>query len=132
MILKRKTAKTSRSNKVSEIIRKAISEVLVKNEMPLDEPFQFPVNVVKVEMNSDLKIAYIYVISHEKIDDTKVISKLKSCKKYLAKEVAKLINLKFSPKLVFRNDKSFNDISDLEKLLKSEKVLHDLNQETDL
>ena len=128
MILKRKTEKTSRSHKVSEIIRKAISEVLVKNELPLDTPFEFPINVVKVEMNSDLKIAYVYVVAHEKIDETEIIVKLNSCKQYLSREVASLINLKFSPKLVFRNDKSINDISNLEKLLRSKKVLSDLNR----
>ena len=126
MILKRTTKKTSRSSKVSEIIRKAISEVLVRNELPLDVPFNFPINVVKVEMNSDLKIAYIYVITHEKIDDTEIIVKLNSCKQYLAKEVTSLVNLKFSPKLVFRNDKSINEISNLEKLLRSKKILNDL------
>ena len=126
MILKRKTEKTSRSFRVSEIIRKAISEVLVRNELPLDAPFQFPVNVVKVEMNSDLKIAYIYVITHEKIEETEIIIKLNSCKQYLAKEVTSLINLKFSPKLVFRNDKSINEIGNIEKILRSKKVLNDL------
>ena len=125
MILKRKTEKTSRSFRVSEIIRKAISEVLVRNELPLDAPFQFPVNVVKVEMNSDLKIAYIYVITHEKIEETEIILKLNSCKQYLSREVTSLINLKFSPKLVFRNDKSINEITNIEKLLRSEKVLND-------
>ena len=125
MILKRKTEKTSRSHKVSEIIRKAISEVLVKNELPLDAPFVFPINVVKVEMNSDLKIAYVYVVAHEKIDETDIILKLNSCKKYLSREVTSLINLKFSPKLVFRNDKSINEITNIEKLLKSEKVIND-------
>ena len=76
MILKRKTEKTNRSHKVSEIIRKAISEVLVKNELPLDTPFEFPINVVKVEMNSDLKIAYVYVVGHEIIDETEIVLKL--------------------------------------------------------
>ena len=128
MILKRKTEKTSRSHKVSEIIRKAISEVLVKNELPLDTPFEFPINVVKVEMNSDLKIAYIYVITHEKIDEKEIIIKLNTCKQYLAREVTSLINLKFSPKLVFRNDKSINEISNLEKLLRSKKILNDLKR----
>ena len=128
MILKRKSEKTSRSFKVSEIIRKAISEVLVRNELPLDAPFEFPINVVKVEMNSDLKIAYIYVITHEKIDETEIIVKLNSCKQYLAKEVTSLVNLKFSPKLVFRNDKSINEISNIEKLLRSKKVLNDLKR----
>ena len=128
MILKRKTEKTNRSYKVSEIIRKAVSEVLVRNELPLDKPFEFPVNVVKVEMNSDLKIAYVYVIAHEKIDGTEIILKLNSCKQYLSREVTNLINLKFVPKLVFRNDKSINEVSNIEKLLRSEKVLNDLKE----
>ena len=128
MILKRKTEKTSRSYKVSEIIRKAISEVLVKNELPLDTPFEFPINVIKVEMNSDLKIAYVYVVAQEKIGETETIFKLNSCKQYLSREVTSLINLKFSPRLVFRNDKSINEITNIEKLLRSEKVLNDLKE----
>ena len=128
MILKRKTEKTSRSYKVSEIIRKAISEVLVKNELPLDTPFEFPINVVKVEMNSDLKIAYVYVVTHEKIDETNIILKLNSCKQYLSREVTSLINLKYSPRLVFRNDKSINEITNIEKLVRSGKFLNDLKE----
>ena len=128
MILKRNTEKTSRSYKISEIIRKAISEILVRNELPLDLPFKFPISVVKVEMNSDLKIAYIYVITHERIGETEIIDKLNSCKQYLAKEVTSLVSLKFSPKLVFRNDKSVNEISNIEKLLRSKKVLNDLKR----
>ena len=106
MILKRKKEKTSRSYKVSEIIRKAVGEVLVRNEMPLDIPFKFPLNVVKVEMNSDLKIAYVYVVTHEELNEDEIIIRLNSCKKYISREVTSLINIKYSPKLVFRNDKT--------------------------
>ena len=128
MILKKRAEKSNRSNKVSEIIRKAVSEVLVRNELPLDIPFEFPINVVKVEMNSDLKIAYIYVITHEEIDDSEIIERLNSCKHYLAREVTSLINLKFSPKLIFRNDKIINEINKIEKVLRSDKVLNDLKK----
>ena len=128
MILKRKTEKTSRSHKVSEIIRKAVSEVLVRNEMPLDAPFKFPISVVKVEMNSDLKIAYIHVITHEKLENDEIILKLNSCKHYLSREVTSLINLKFSPKLIFRIDRSIDEMSNIEKVLRKEKVLNDLNK----
>ena len=121
MIIKRKTVNTSRSYKVSEIIRKAISEVLIRNEMPLESPFKFPISVIKVEMNSDLKIAYIYVITHEKIDENEIILKLNSCKQYLSKELTSLIDLKFSPKLIFRNDKSIDEISNIEKYLEKKK-----------
>ncbi len=128
MILKRKTEKTSRSYKVSELIRKAVSEVLVRNELPLENPFNFPISVIKVEMNSDLKIAYVYVITHENIDEIEIIEKLNFCKQYISREVTKLINLKFSPKLIFRNDKSINQIKNIEKVLKSEKILKDLKK----
>ena len=128
MILKKRAEKSNRSNKVSEIIRKAVSKVLVRNELPLDIPFKFPINVVKVEMNSDLKIAYIYVITHEKIDENEIIEKLNSCKYYLAREVTSLVNLKFSPKLVFRNDNTINEINMIEKVLRSDKVLNDLKK----
>jgi ribosome-binding factor A len=128
VIIKRKTINTSRSYKVSEIIRKAISEVLIRNEMPLESPFKFPISVIKVEMNSDLKIAYIYVTTHEKIDENEIISKLNSCKHYLSKEVTNLINLKFSPKLIFRNDRSIDEVSNIEKILRKEKILEDLNK----
>tara|TARA_Y100000816_G_C25804483_1_gene421243 strand:- start:60 stop:449 length:390 start_codon:yes stop_codon:yes gene_type:complete len=128
VILKRRTEKSSRSSKVSEIIRKAVSEVLVRNELPLDVPFIFPISVVNVEMNSDLKIAYIYVITHEKIDEDEIILKLNSCKYYIAREVTNLINLKYSPKLIFRNDKSINEIKNIETVLGSEKVLNDLKE----
>lgn len=128
MILKRKTEKTSRSYKVSELIRKAVSAVLVRNELPLENPFNFPISVIKVEMNSDLKIAYVYVITHENIDEIEIIEKLNFCKQYISREVTKLINLKFSPKLIFRNDKSINQIKNIEKVLKSEKILKDLKK----
>tara|TARA_B100001029_G_C15051609_1_gene451152 strand:+ start:59 stop:445 length:387 start_codon:yes stop_codon:yes gene_type:complete len=128
VILKRKTEKTSRSYKVSELIRKAVSEVLVRNELPLENPFNFPISVIKVEMNSDLKIAYVYVITHENIDEIEIIEKLNFCKQYISREVTKLINLKFSPKLIFRNDKSINQIKNIEKVLKSEKILKDLKK----
>jgi ribosome-binding factor A len=128
VIIKRKTINTSRSYKVSEIIRKAISEVLIRNEMPLESPFKFPISVIKVEMNSDLKIAYIYVTTHEKIDENEIILKLNSCKQYLSKEVTSLINLKFSPKLIFRNDRSIDEVSNIEKILRKEKILEDLNK----
>ena len=76
MIIKRKIEKSSRSFRVSENIRKAISKVLIKNELPLETPFTFPINVVKVEMNKDLKIAYIYVTTHQNLEEQQIINNL--------------------------------------------------------
>ena len=127
MILKRKHEITDRSLKVSEIIRKAVSEVLVKNEFPINPPFNFPLSVVNVEMNKDLKIAYIYVLTHEEIKKEEIIERLRSCKKYISKEINKLVDLKFIPKLVFRNDETVDQLNHINNLLNSDKFIKDNN-----
>ena len=127
MIIKRKNERSSRSFRVSELIRKSISKVLVKNELPLDEPFKFPISVTKVEMNSDLKIAYIYVTSHDEINKKDMIQRLNLCKHYLSREITNYISLKYSPKLLFRYDESLLNLLKIEELLQSEKVLKDIN-----
>ena len=128
MILKRQKEKSNRSLKVAETIRKAVSAVLVRNELPVDPPFIFPLSVIKVEMNTDLKIAYIYVTTHEKIKKIEILNKLEECKKYLALEVLKLIDLKFSPKLIFRNDETIDQVNKIDQILNSEKVLVDIQK----
>ncbi len=128
MIIKRKQNNNSRINKVSEIIRKAVSAILIKNDLPLNPPFNFPVSVTEVEMNSDLKIAYIYLTTHEDIENDELVEKLNSCKNYLSKEVSKLISLKFSPKLIFRYDESIDHVNKINRILSSEKVTKDTNQ----
>ena len=128
MILKRQKEKSNRSFKVAETIRKAVSAVLVRNELPVDPPFIFPLSVIKVEMNTDLKIAYIYVTTHEKIKKIEILNKLEECKKYLALEVVKLIDLKFSPKLIFRNDETIDQVNKIDQILNSEKVLVDIQK----
>ena len=127
MILKRKYETTDRSLKVSEIIRKAVSEVLVRNEFPINPSFNFPLNVVNVEMNKDLKIAYVYVLTHEEIKKEEIIERLKDCKKYISQEVNKLVDLKFIPKLVFRNDETVDQLNHINDLLNSDKFTKDNN-----
>ena len=127
MILKRKYETTDRSLKDSETIRKAVSEVLVRNELPINPSFNFPLSVVNVEMNKDLKIAYVYVLTHEEIKKDEIIDRLKSCKKYISQEINKLIDLKFIPKLVFRNDETIDQLNHINNLLDSDKLIKDNN-----
>ncbi len=127
MILKRKSETTDRPLKVSETIRKAVSQVLVRNELPINPSFNFPLSVVNVEMNKDLKIAYVYVLTHEEIDRDEIIERLKSCKKYISQEINKLVDLKFIPKLVFRNDETVDRLNHINNLLNSDKFIKENN-----
>ena len=127
MILKRTYEVTDRSLKVSEIIRKAVSEVLVRNELPINPSFNFPLSVVNVEMNKDLKIAYVYVLTHEEIKKDEIIDRLKISKKYISQEINKLVDLKFIPKLVFRNDETIDQLNHINNLINSKKFIKDNN-----
>ena len=127
MIIKRTKQKSSRNLRVAEIIRKAVSEVLLRNELPLNPNFQFPLSVVSTEMSSDLRIAYIYVNTHEYLEKEEIINRLDSCRKYISKEVNQLISLKFVPKLIYRNDPVIDQYDQISKLLEIKKVKNDLN-----
>ena len=126
MIVKRTKQKSSRYLRVAEIIKKAVSEVLLKNELPLNPNFQFPLSVVSIEMSPDLRIAYVYVNTHENLEKDEIINKLESCRKYLAKEVNQLIDLKFIPKLIYRYDLTIEKYDQISKLLETKKVKSDL------
>ena len=131
MIVKRTKQKSSRYLRVAEIIKKAVSEVLLKNELPLNPNFQFPLSVVSIEMSPDLRIAYVYVNTHENIEKDEIVNRLESCRKYLAKEVNQLISLKFVPKLIYRYDLTIEKYDQISKLLETKKVKSDLNHDED-
>ena len=128
MILKRQKNKSNRSLKVIEVIKKSISQILLQNDLPLYPNFQFPLSVVSVDLSSDLRIAYIYVSTHEIIDDEEIINRLDSCKKYISSEMNLLVDLKFMPKLIFRNDKQILTHKKINELLNSKKVQDDLKK----
>ncbi len=131
MIIKRTKQKSSRYLRVAEIIKKAVSEVLLKNELPLNPNFQFPLSVVSIEMSPDLRIAYVYINTHENIEKDEIINRLESCRKYLAKEVNQLISLKFVPKLIYRYDLTIEKYDQISKLLETKKVKSDLKHDED-
>ena len=129
MIIKIIKQKSSRHLRVAEIIKKAVSEVLLKNELPLNPNFQFPLSVVSIEMSPDLRIAYVYVSTHENLEKDEIINRLENCRKYLAKEVNQLINLKFVPKLIYRYDLTIEKYDQISKLLETKKVKSDLKHD---
>tara|TARA_B100000686_G_scaffold338198_1_gene410380 strand:- start:3129 stop:3527 length:399 start_codon:yes stop_codon:yes gene_type:complete len=131
VIIKRTKQKSGRYLRVAEIIKKAVSEVLLRNELPLNPNFQFPLSVVSIEMSSDLRIAYVYVNTHENLEKDEIINRLESCRKYLAKEVNQLITLKFVPKLIYRYDLTMEKYDQISKLLEITKVQNDLNNNED-
>ena len=128
MILKKKSNQSNRHFKVTENIKKSISEILLKNNLPIEPSFNLPITVIEVKMSEDIRTAYVYVSSHDDLEDQLVINRLKVSTYYIAKEMSKIVSMKFLPKLIFRIDSTSENYEKISQILKSEKVQQDLKK----
>ena len=126
MILKKKFNQSNRHFKVTENIKKSISEILLKNNLPIDPSFNLPLTVIEVKMSEDIRTAYVYVSSYDDLEEQVVLSRLKESTYYIAKEMTKIISMKFLPKLIFRIDSLSENYEKISQILNSEKVQQDL------
>src|SRR5258705_9851559 len=84
------------------------------------------ITVPEVRMSPDLKLGTIYVMPLGGRDTGIVIAALERHKKFLRGEVARRVNLKFSPDVRFRVDERFDEAERIEKLLRTPAVQKDL------
>ena len=128
MIIKKKYNQSNRHFKVTENIKKSISEILLRNELPIETNFNFPLTVIEVKMSDDIRHAYVYISTHETLEEKEILKNLKDSSHYIAKEMNKLVSMKFLPKLIFRFDKTSKNFEKIAELLNSEKVREDLKK----
>ena len=128
MILKKKFNQSNRHFKVTENIKKSISEILLKNDLPINPSFNLPLTVIEVKMSEDIRTAYVYVSSHDDLEDQLVLNRLKESTYYIAREMSKIVSMKFLPKLIFRVDSTSENYEKISQILKSEKVQQDLKK----
>ena len=128
MIIKKKYNQSNRHFKVTENIKKSISEILLRNELPIETNFNFPLTVVEVKMSDDIRYAYVYISTHETLEEKEILQNLKDSSHYIAKEMNKLVSMKFLPRLIFRFDKTSKNFEKIAELLNSEKVREDLKK----
>jgi|TARA_B110000467_G_scaffold75419_1_gene68371 ribosome-binding factor A len=128
VIIKKKYNQSNRHFKVTENIKKSISEILLRNELPIETNFNFPLTVIEVKMSDDIRHAYVYISTHETLEEKEILQNLKDSSHYIAKEMNKLVSMKFLPKLIFRFDKTSKNFEKIAELLNSEKVREDLKK----
>jgi ribosome-binding factor A len=119
-------APTHRLERVGELIRHAMSEILARGDVLDDALERRPVTVPAVRMSPDLKLATVSVMPLGGLDAAATIDALNRHKKELRTLIAHKINLKFAPDLRFSLDSSFDDQARIDALLKSPEVARDL------
>ena len=117
---------THRTERVGELIRQAIAEILTRGDVHDPTLDRRPVTIPAVRMSPDLKLATVSVMPLGGQDGEATIEALNRNKKELRALVAHRINLKFAPDLRFALDMSFDDQARMDELLRSPAVARDL------
>ncbi|WP_372426586.1 30S ribosome-binding factor RbfA [Salinarimonas chemoclinalis] len=117
---------TQRQQRVAELVRHALSDVLARGDLQDPVLTTHVVTVPEVRMSPDLKLATAYVMPLGGQDEAAVLEALDRSKKVLRGEVARRVNLKFAPDLRFRRDESFDEAARIDALLRSERVRRDV------
>ncbi|WP_430910554.1 30S ribosome-binding factor RbfA [Methylobacterium sp. sgz302541] len=121
-----KAGPSQRQQRVAELVRHAIAEVLQRGDIQDPVLGSHVVTVPEVRMSPDLKLATAYVMPLGGIDEAPVIAALERNRKALRQEVARRVNLKYAPELRFRRDETFDEAARIDALLRTERVRRDL------
>ena len=125
------TGPSQRQQRVAELVRHALAEVLQRGDIQDPVLNTHVVTVPEVRMSPDLKLATAYVMPLGGVDEAPVIAALDRHRKVLRQEVARRVNLKFAPELRFLRDETFDEAARIDKLLRDERVKRDLVPERD-
>jgi ribosome-binding factor A len=121
-----KLSPTHRIERVGELIRQAIAEILTRGDILDPALDRRPVTIPAVRMSPDLKLATVSVMPLGGQGGEATVEALNRNKKELRALVAHRINLKFAPDLRFAFDSSFDAQARIDALLKSPEVARDL------
>ena len=110
--------KSQRQLRVGELLRKELSEALVKNDFHHSDLSNFSITVSQVIVTPDMKWAKAFVspLGGENFDEA--MNYLNKNIVSIQKIIASKVHLKRMPKLVFIEDKSFDFASNISQKIK--------------
>tara|TARA_Y100001935_G_C17067854_1_gene390032 strand:+ start:13 stop:378 length:366 start_codon:yes stop_codon:yes gene_type:complete len=118
---------SQRQIRFGELIRSLISDCLIKEDFYDEDINPTSITVSFVRMSKDLKIANIYFMPLGGKNKIKILQNLKDKKYIFQKFLSRAkIQSKFTPKLSFYLDDTFDEAEKIEKLLLNKNVLRDI------
>ncbi|MGB0411031.1 MAG: 30S ribosome-binding factor RbfA [Pikeienuella sp.] len=120
-----------RQLRVGEVIRRSLSDALMRGETHEAELDGASITVSEVRMSNDLKIATAYVMPLGGVNGPEVIKALARARYELRRYLGKTTQLKFTPDLRFRLDETFDAFDETRRLLGDERVKRDIDRTDD-
>tara|TARA_B100000575_G_C22767538_1_gene456178 strand:- start:130 stop:495 length:366 start_codon:yes stop_codon:yes gene_type:complete len=115
-----------RQIRFGELIRSLISECLLREDFYDENINPSSITVSFVRMSKDLKLANVYFMPLGGKNKLSILDKLKEKKYIFQKYISKAkLNSKFTPKLNFYLDDTFDEAEKIEKLLLNKNVIRD-------
>ena len=119
---------SQRQLRFSELIRSLISECLLTEDFYNFSFATTSITISFVKMSKDLRIANVYLMPLGGENKNKIIEEINSQKFIFQKFLSKAkLNSKFTPKINFYLDDSFDEAEKIEKLLLNKDVQRDLD-----
>ena len=122
---------SQRQLRVGELVRRALSDALVRGDIHDPDFPKVPITVGEVRMSPDLRVATAFVSPLGGGDAELIRQALQRNRKELRHIVTKSVKLKYSPDLKFIEDTSFDQMDATRALLQSEVVRQDVSQGRD-
>ena len=120
---------SQRQMRFSELIRSLISDCILVEDFYNLEISINSITVSFVKMSKDLRMANVYIMPLGGQNQKNIIEKLNENKFFFQKYLSKAkLNSKFTPKIHFYLDDTFDEADKIEKLLLNENVRRDLNE----
>lgn len=120
---------SQRQLRVGELIRRRLSQVLMQGEVHDPDLNRLSITVGEVRCSPDLKVATAFVLPLGGGDPEGALAVLRENRSEIRRQVAKGLNLKFSPEIRFRVDDTFDRMDDTRRLLNEDRVRKDLDEE---
>lgn len=117
-----------RQLRVGEQLRHVIVEIL--REGKLRDPIlaqSHMITVTAVNIGPDLKHATAYVMPLGGKNTKEIIEALNHASGYFRTEISHRVDLRYVPKVTFKEDTSFEEADHIERLLRQERVQRDVN-----
>jgi ribosome-binding factor A len=128
-IMVRQTARqgpTQRQLRVGELLRHTLANVFAREEIADPDLASRLITVCEVKVSSDLKHATAYVTPTGGGDAEKMARDLNRHQRFLRGLLARRVELRYVPELIFKADVSIDEAQRIESLLRSPHVRRDL------
>jgi len=117
---------SQRQLRVGELIRRTLSEVLMRGDIHDPDLNRLSVTVGEVRTSPDLKIATAFVLPLGGDGQEDLIALLARNKPELRRVIGKKVGLKYAPDLRFRLDETFDQMDETRRLFAQDAVRRDV------